>query len=59
VLLAGKGKEDGGTVWRLSGADEDGRGVLGSPVLGEQKPRTPGGAAGLGSFFQMGAPASG
>jgi len=28
-------------VWRLRGADEDGRGVLGS-VLGEQPPRTPG-----------------
>jgi hypothetical protein len=28
VLLAGKGKEDGGTVWRLSGADEDGGGSL-------------------------------
>jgi hypothetical protein len=41
VWLAGKGKEDEGTVWRLSGADEDGRGVLGS-VLGEQPPRTPG-----------------
>jgi len=26
VLLAGKGKEDEGTVWRLSGEDEDGRG---------------------------------
>jgi hypothetical protein len=25
VLLAGKGKEDGGTVWRLNGEDEDGR----------------------------------
>ena len=28
MLLAGKGKEKGGTVWRLSGADEDGRGSL-------------------------------
>ena len=28
VLLAGKGKEDGGTVWRLSGEDENGWGSL-------------------------------